>query len=44
MTLEEYATRPHVVVHYGGTFGVAEGFLRRFGHSRRVDVMTSHYA
>ena len=44
MTLEEYAARPHVVVHYGGTFGVAEGYLRRLGHRRRVDVMTSHYA
>lgn len=44
LTLEEYAARPHVVVHYGGTFGVAEGYLRRLGHRRRVDVMTSHYA
>lgn len=44
LTLEEYAARPHVVVHYGGTFGVAGGFLRRLGHRRRVDVMTSHYA
>lgn len=44
LTLEEYAARPHVVVHYGGTFGVAEGFLRHLGHQRRVDVMTSHYA
>ena len=32
------------MVHYGGAFGVAEGFLRRLGHRRRVDVMTSHYA
>lgn len=44
LTLDEYAARPHVVVHYGGTFGVAECFLRRLGHRRRVDVMTSHYA
>lgn len=44
LTLEEYAARPHVVVHYGGAFGVAEGYLRRLGHRRRVDVMTSHYA
>lgn len=44
LTLDEYAARPHVVVHYGGTFGVAEGYLRRLGHRRRVDVMTSHYA
>ena len=44
MSLEEYAARPHVVVHYGGAFGVAEGYLRRLGHRRRVDVMTSHYA
>ena len=33
-----------MVVHYGGTFGVAEGYLRRLGHRRQVDVMTSHYA
>ena len=44
LTLDEYAARPHVVVHYGGPFGVAEGYLRRLGHRRRVDVMTSHYA
>ena len=44
LTLDEYAARPQVVVHYGGTFGVAEGYLRRLGHRRRVDVMTSHYA
>lgn len=28
LTLDEYAARPHVVVHYGGTFGVAEGYLQ----------------
>lgn len=44
LTLDEYAARSHVVVHYGGTFGVAEGYLRRLGHRRQVDVMTSHYA
>ena len=44
LTLDEYAARPHVVVRYGGPFGVAEGYLRRLGHRRRVDVMTSHYA
>ncbi len=44
LTLDEYAARPHVVVHYGGTFGVAKVVLRRLGHRRRVDVMTLHNA
>ena len=33
-----------MVVHYASAFGVAEGYLRRLGHRRRVNVMTSHYA
>ena len=30
LTLDEYAAKPHVVVHYGGAFGIAERYLRRF--------------
>lgn len=43
LTLEEYTARPHVAVHYGGPFGVADGYLRRLGVKRRLDAMTSHY-
>lgn len=43
LTLEAFAARPHVVVHYGGASGVAHGKLWRLGIKRRMDVMTSHY-
>ena len=43
LTLDEYAARSHVVVHHGGTFGVAEGYLRRLGHRRQVDVIAGAY-
>lgn len=42
-TLDEYAARPHVVMHYSGDFGVAEGCLRPPGHRRQIDAMTSHF-
>lgn len=43
LTLEEYVERSHIVVHYGGPYGVADGYLRRLGLERSVDAMTSHY-
>lgn len=42
--LDDYASRPHVVVHFGGTRGVADGILARLGFERRTVVVSSRYA
>lgn len=41
--LDDYASRPHVVVHFGGTRGVADGILERLGYERRTVVVSSRY-
>lgn len=43
-TLDNFAARPHVIVHFGGTRGVANGILARLGYDRHTTIVTSRYA